>query len=85
MARWRRRPNRPQRPRIRDPQEIELALGRIVDLTRDWRRYGELVSVEQRNEMRRALVIELHHETDKLADACGLPTLRPIDIGVTRS
>lgn len=72
MARWRRRPVRPQLPRVRDPEPVQNALARIVELTRDWERYGGLVDRQQRDDLRRAVLIEMRVEMNKLAATVGL-------------
>lgn len=58
--------------------ETALAAGRLIDLARDWQRYGELASPEWRQDMRRAVVIEMRLEVHKLALDCELdpPPLR---------
>lgn len=52
--------------------DTNLSAGRLIDLARDWKLYGELADPEWRSQMRRALVVEMRYETDRLARDCGL-------------
>ena len=48
------------------------ALSRLSELVNDWRRYGQMIGhdPEWRDEMRRAVVVEMRVAVDTLARAC---------------